>query len=49
MSRHSLDARGLMCPLPVIRTQNRVAELNPGDASLAQPEPEFEFCQRVHW
>ena len=31
MSAHELDARGLLCPLPVIRTQNRVAELAPGD------------------
>lgn len=28
---HRLDARHLLCPLPVIRTQQRVAELNPGD------------------
>ena len=25
-----LDARGLLCPLPVIRTQDRVAKLAPG-------------------
>lgn len=25
-----LDARGLLCPLPVIRTQNRVRELRSG-------------------
>lgn len=31
MSRHALDARGLLCPLPVIRTQERVAQLAPGD------------------
>lgn len=31
MSRHELDARNLMCPMPVIRAQNRVAELKPGD------------------
>jgi len=31
MSRHLLDARGLLCPLPVIRVQDRVAELTPGD------------------
>lgn len=30
-SRHALDARGLLCPLPVIRTQERVAQLAPGD------------------
>ena len=26
----SLDTRGLLCPLPVIRTQNRVRDLQPG-------------------
>lgn len=31
MSRHTLDARFLLCPLPVIRTQERVATLSPGD------------------
>lgn len=31
MSHHELDARRLLCPLPVIRTQNRVRELVPGD------------------
>lgn len=28
---HTLDARHLLCPMPVIRTQDRVAELKPGD------------------
>jgi TusA-related sulfurtransferase len=31
MKRESLDARGLLCPLPVIRTQHRVKTLQPGD------------------
>lgn len=31
MSAHTLDARGLLCPLPVIRTQNAVKKLQPGD------------------
>jgi tRNA 2-thiouridine synthesizing protein A len=31
MSHYQLDARGLLCPLPVIRTQNRIATLAPGD------------------
>lgn len=31
MSRHELDARRLLCPLPVIRTQDKVAMLQPGD------------------
>lgn len=31
MSRTTLDARGLLCPLPVIRTQERVASLADGD------------------
>jgi len=31
MSHYELDVRFLMCPMPVIRAQNRVAELTPGD------------------
>ena len=31
MSTHQLDATGLLCPLPVIRTQDRVATLRQGD------------------
>jgi tRNA 2-thiouridine synthesizing protein A len=31
MTRAVVDARRLLCPLPVIRTQERAAELNPGD------------------
>jgi len=31
MSSRQLDARNLLCPLPVIRTQDSVADLQPGD------------------
>lgn len=31
MSHHELDARRLLCPLPVIRTQHRAEGLAPGD------------------
>ena len=31
MSEHRLDARNILCPLPVIRTQNAVQELQKGD------------------
>jgi tRNA 2-thiouridine synthesizing protein A len=31
VSHHQLDARRLLCPMPVIRAQNRVQELDPGD------------------
>jgi tRNA 2-thiouridine synthesizing protein A len=31
MSHYELDARRLLCPLPVIRTQNRVQEMHAGD------------------
>ena len=31
MSRETLDARRVLCPLPVIRTQDKVATLRPGD------------------
>jgi tRNA 2-thiouridine synthesizing protein A len=31
MSSYRLDARNMLCPLPVIRTQDRAAELQAGD------------------
>lgn len=31
MSREILDCRRLLCPLPVIRVQDRVAAMQPGD------------------
>jgi TusA-related sulfurtransferase len=31
MSRYIVDARGLLCPIPVIRVQDQVAGLKPGD------------------
>ncbi len=31
MERFVLDARRLLCPLPVIRTQNRIRTLEAGD------------------
>lgn len=31
MSRHTLDARNSLCPMPVIKTQNKIAELSCGD------------------
>lgn len=30
MTMHQLDARRLLCPLPVIRTQNAIQDLEPG-------------------
>ncbi len=29
--QHTLDARRLLCPLPVIRVQDAVEDLSPGD------------------
>ena len=31
MSTHKLDARRLLCPMPVIRVQDAIAELAPGE------------------
>lgn len=31
MAHYTLDTHRLMCPMPVIRTQDRVAELQAGD------------------
>jgi tRNA 2-thiouridine synthesizing protein A len=31
MSSYQLDARHMLCPLPIIKTQDRAAELSKGD------------------
>ena len=31
MSEHQVDTRRLLCPMPVIRTQDAIAKLNNGD------------------
>ena len=31
VSMHQLDARRLLCPMPVIKVQDKVSELLPGD------------------
>jgi len=31
VANFSIDTRGLLCPMPVIRAQDRVEELSPGD------------------
>ena len=31
MSHYTLEARNSLCPMPVIKTQNKIAELQPGD------------------
>ncbi len=31
MSQHTLDARNSLCPMPVIKTQNKVNKLQAGD------------------
>ena len=31
MTKHTLDARHVLCPLPVIRCQDKVAKLEKGD------------------
>lgn len=31
MKREQLDARRMLCPMPVIKTQNKVAQMQAGD------------------
>ncbi len=31
MSHHELDVRRMLCPMPVIRSQDRIEQLLPGD------------------
>ena len=35
MTRHEIDCRRLLCPMPVIRVQDKVAELAFGDQLVA--------------
>lgn len=34
MSETRLDARRLLCPMPVIKTQNKISELESGDTLI---------------
>ena len=36
MSEHTLDTRGLLCPMPVIKTQNAIRKLQVGDILSVQ-------------
>ena len=31
MSEHNLDASNMLCPMPVIKTQDKIRDLSPGD------------------
>lgn len=53
MSQHTLDARRLLCPLPVIRTQNAAKKLKPGDTlavTCSDPgaESDIPAWSRIH-
>ncbi|HKJ77583.1 MAG TPA: sulfurtransferase TusA family protein [Gammaproteobacteria bacterium] len=40
MSHRAIDARGLFCPMPVIRVQDALKEMAPGDtAELVATDP----------
>ena len=44
MSRYHLDARRLLCPMPVIRTQEKVRQLGSGDTlSVVCTDPGVKF------
>ncbi len=36
MAKFELDAIGLLCPMPVIKTQNKIQELSPGDTLMVR-------------
>ena len=47
MSQQELDARRILCPLPVIRTQDAIKDLSPGDVLVVTAtDPE---SGDVHW
>ena len=44
MSAHELDARRILCPLPVIRTQDAISKLQPGDVlQVTATDPGVKF------
>lgn len=51
MARHELDAKGLLCPLPVLRARKALKALNPGDVLAveatdpAAPKDFAAFCE----
>nr|WP_029007582.1 sulfurtransferase TusA family protein [Azospirillum halopraeferens] len=51
MARHRLDARGLVCPLPVLRARKALRALAPGDVleveatDPAAPKDFAAFCE----
>lgn len=49
MSHHTLDARKLLCPMPVIRTQNLVLTLSPGDTVDVSCTDPGALCDIPAW
>ncbi|HYG88198.1 MAG TPA: sulfurtransferase TusA family protein [Azospirillum sp.] len=51
MARHELDAKGLLCPLPVLRARKVLKALNPGDVLAVEatdpsaPKDFAAFCE----
>lgn len=51
MARHELDAKGLLCPLPVLRARKALKALDPGDVLAVEatdpsaPKDFAAFCE----
>lgn len=51
MARHDLDAKGLLCPLPVLRARKVLKTLGPGDILAVEatdpsaPKDFAAFCE----
>lgn len=51
MARHELDAKGLLCPLPVLRARKALKALGPGDVLTVEatdpsaPKDFAAFCE----
>lgn len=48
-THHKLDARNVLCPLPVIRTQNMVLTLPPGDTLDVSCTDPGALCDIPAW
>lgn len=49
MTTHDLDARGLLCPLPVLKLRKRLAALAPGDVMRLQADDPAAIIDVPHF
>ena len=49
MTRHDLDATGLLCPLPVLKARKRLMALEPGDLLVLRSDDPAAIIDVPHF